>query len=136
MKLTLTALVLCAAFLGGCGGTPAIVEGDKYPLDIKHGPTLDIQVIRHETEIQMTNTSGRSFGPCRMWLNGRFSHDLKGFGVGQSMTLPLGDFKDQYGEVFKAGGFFATERAEKLALAEIEIDGQMLGLIVVSVQEY
>jgi len=132
---TLAALA-CTIALSGCGGTPTIVEGPMYPLEFKRGPTLDIQVIRHETEIRMTNTSGRSFGPCMMWINGRFSYELKdGFAVGESKTLDLAKFTDQYGEIFKAGGFFATERAEKLALAELAIDGQVLGMVVISDQE-
>jgi hypothetical protein len=135
MKLTLASVLVCSLLLGGCGGPEKIVEGTQYPRDSKRGPTLDIQVIRHVTEIEMTNTSGRSFGPTRIWLNGRFSQQISGLAVGQTLSLRLDDFKDQFGEAFKGGGFFAIERSEGLALAEIEADGQVLGLIVIGGSE-
>lgn len=103
------------------------------------GPTLDIQVFRRQTEIELTNTTARSFGPSTLWLNARFSRPIDGFAVGQTLLLKLSDFKDEFGDSFRGGGFLATERPERLALAEIQPGDAkppaMLGLVVVGEEE-
>lgn len=129
--------ILIAAFLAaGCSSAPKqIVEGTKYPSAAKHGPSIDIQVFRRETEIEFTNTTARAFGPSTLWLNARFSHPIGGLAVGQSMKIPLRQFKDEYGDAFRGGGFFATERPERLGLAEIQTGNDVLGLVVVGGDE-
>ncbi len=123
--------------LGGCAGRREITQGRAYPKTTARGPSLDIQVIRRSTRIELTNTTARNFGPSILWLNGRFSKEVDAFAIGQTLTLRLKDFKDQYGEAFRGGGFFATEKPELLSLAEIEPDGanQILSLIVVRGEE-
>jgi hypothetical protein len=97
---------------------------------------LDVQVIRRGPTIGITNTTARAFGPCRLWLNGRYALDLDdGLPVGATRKLKLSDFKDEFSESFRGGGFFATEDPDRLALAELETGGEMLGLIVVSRDE-
>lgn len=131
-------LIACAsALLLGCSSGPRpIPQGPVYPAALPHGPTLDVQVIRRGPSIGLTNTTARAFGPSRLWLNGRYALDLPGLGVGQNVELRLSDFKDEYSESFRGGGFFATENPDRLALAELESGGEMLGLIVVSRGEH
>lgn len=130
------------ALLAACAAPPRIVEGRAYPLEMARGPTLDIQVFRRTTEIELTNTTARAFGPSTLWLNARFSRQIGGLSVGERLRLPLRDFHDQWGDTFRSGGFFATELPETLALAEIETAGSgggaervVLGLVVVGPQE-
>jgi hypothetical protein len=115
------------------------VPGLIYPSSVARTSTLDIQVIRRETKIELTNTTARSFGPSILWLNGRFSREIDGLAVGQTLVLRLKEFKDQYGDTFRGGGFFATERPERLALAEIQPKDAnpptILGMIVVGGEE-
>jgi hypothetical protein len=133
VPLALVALLL----LGACRAAPTTIqEGRFYPVDAAHGPTLDIQVFRASTRIEMTNTTATPFGPSTMWLNARFSRTLPGLAPGEHTVLALTDFKDQFGESFRAGGFFARETPDLLSLAEIETvraDGSkmVLGLVVV-----
>jgi hypothetical protein len=129
----LTAALLAASCVAGCRSQPKqIGEGAVYPNAVKRGRTLDIQVFRRETEIEFTNTTARAFPACTLWLNGRFSYRLEhGLAVGQNERLPLRSFKDQFGDPFRGGGFFATEKPERLALAEIQIGEEMLALVVV-----
>ena len=114
-----------------------ITQGRVYPKEVQRGTTLDIQVIRRGAKIELTNTTARAFGKSILWLNGRFSREIDGLAIGQSLTIPLKEFKDEFGESFKGGGFFAAEKPEMLALAEIQpAEGnEMLGLIVVRGQE-
>jgi hypothetical protein len=125
-------LALLVAALAACHSAPStITEGPVYPDKIERGPTLNIQVFRGTTQLEFTNTTARSIPPCRLWLNAWFSVDLNGLEVGQTLRLPLRDCRDRYGVSFRGGGFFATELPERLALAELQLDNKLLGLVVV-----
>lgn len=117
-------------------GNREIMDGPIYPSTVKRGTTLDIQVFRRDTKVELTNTTARAFGKCKLWLNGRFALDLEGLAVGQTLTLSLKAFKDEFGYSFRAGGFFASERPDRLVLAELQpIDSsppEMLALVVVA----
>ncbi len=122
--------------LAGCRTGCRVEAGlPMYRDDAVQTSVMDVQVVRDDTHITMTNTTARSIGRARMWVNGWYSREIDGFGVGETLRLNLYDFKDAYGTPFKAGGFFATERPEKLVLAQIEpLDvepRELLGLIVV-----
>jgi len=136
LAATVTVAVMGVGGLGGCRTGSRVDAGlPEYPNQVRQATVLDVQVVRDDTHITMTNTTARSIGRARMWVNGWFSHDIEGFGVGQTLTLNLYDFKDPYGTTFRAGGFFATERPENLVRAQIEpLDvepRELLGLIVV-----
>lgn len=126
---------------GGCGASAKPREpGRAFPVELDQAGTLDIQVVREETEIELTNTSATSFGPCTMWLNRRFSRPIDGLKIGETLRLRLGDFRDEYGDVFRAGGFFATELPERLVQAHLEVPGPdgaptLVGLVVVAREE-
>ncbi len=133
--------LLC--LLGGCGLLPtgladrSVGTYDRpFPAGLAQTETLDVQVIRKpETKITMTNTTARSFGPSTVWINGRFSAPILGFAAGQTLTLDLYDFRDEFGERFRAGGFFATKAPEKAMHAQLEtlVDGDthLLGLVMI-----
>lgn len=129
--------VVCSLVLApGCGSSTQIVERSPYPRATPAGPTLDIQVVRDGTEIELTNTTARSLGRSVIWLNRRHGLEIEGLRVGERRRIRLRDFLDEYSQPFRAGGFFATETPERLALAEIETEvepgrTQMLGLVVV-----
>lgn len=139
LKLT---LIVPATFLTSVLGLSScaerqITQGLTYPQGLSRGTTLNIQVIRKSTRIELTNTTARAFGPFTLWLNGRFSQHIDAFAIGQTLTLTLRDFKDEFGERFRGGGFFAADKPELLILAEINPDNstEMLGLIVVRSEE-
>ena len=68
----------------------------------------------------MTNTTSHYFGPSTIWLNARYSKPVDEFAVGQTLTIPLAEFHDEFGEIFRGGGFFAADPPQRLVLAEIE----------------
>lgn len=138
-----TLAIGAAGVLPACNALPtgladeAVGPYDRpFPAELAQTETLDIQVIRRpETRITMTNTTARSFGPSTVWLNGRFSRPIDGFRAGQTLTLDLYDFRDEFGETFRAGGFFATKAPEKIMHAQLETlvdgDSRMIGLVMV-----
>jgi hypothetical protein len=131
------------ALLGiSCHSAPtAIPDGRAYPTNVTRAPSLNIQVFRQTTRIELTNTTAKPFGKSTVWLNGRFYHDIPGLAVGEHIVLKLTDFKDRFGDPFRAGGFFAVETPDIIGLAEIETpaeDGStlMLGLVVVGQEDF
>jgi hypothetical protein len=132
-RLSAAALLTCASGAGGCGwlGGAEIVEGAVYP-EVEQGPTLNVQVIRDGTRVRMTNTSSRAFGPSRLWANRWYSYPLeRGWGVGETLELSLEQFRDRYGQSFRAGGFFATETGESLVQMQIQEGDEVIGLVVI-----
>ena len=97
----LVLLTVCsAAFLCGCSTNRAPAPeyvGRAYPASAPHAEILDVQVFRHPTQIEFTNTTARTFGPCTLWLNGRYQQELKGLAVGQTLVLELKEFRDEIG---------------------------------------
>lgn len=129
--------VLLAGALAGCSSGPRAVDYARAYPALKQGETLDIQVFRRAKRIELTNTTARAFGPSTLWLNAWYSRPLGGLGVGQTLDLPLKEFRDENSEPFRGGGFFAAEAPDRLVLAQLETTGPdgkplMLGLVVVS----
>ena len=126
------AIGLCIGVFG-CARSAEIRQGPVYPEALPRTTTLDIHVIRRGQRIQMTNTTAQPFGEFTLWLNRRFSLRIpEGLAIGQTRTLNLNHFRDQYDERFRAGGFFATEKPEKIVLAELQSGDHLLSLVVVS----
>lgn len=126
--------------LGGCAAPLTPVDYARpYPAHVPHGPTLDIQVFRRTRELELTNTTARALGPSTLWLNAYYSRPIDGLGVGQTLMIPLVEFRNEFSEAFRGGGFFATEAPERLVMAQLEteIDGkpQLLGMIVVAEED-
>lgn len=128
MRTLLIAIALLQA--AGCA-EPRIGSGPVYPAAGRRTETLDIHVIRRGTRIELTNTTARAFGPGTLWLNGYWGRRIDGLAVGQTLDLPLDEFRDEYGGAFRGGGFFAREKPDRIVLAELEHGGVLLGLVVV-----
>jgi hypothetical protein len=126
----LGALMILAGAPVGCR-TITILEGPAYPAGATRTETIDVQVIRRGTRIEMTNTTARAFGPGTLWINGWYGREIPGLAVGESLNLRLRDFRDEFGDEFRAGGFFAKEAPDRIVLAELQIEGRLLGLVVI-----
>jgi len=120
------AAATCLAALAGCH-TAARVDTGLPDYAQRFGfqntgsdEVLNVQAIRRVNEITITNTSTIDFGPTLLWANARFSNELPRLQPGETVTLDLFDFRDQYGTPFRAGGFFAAERPDALVMMQIE----------------
>ena len=109
---------------------PALA-GPAYPAEKAQVRTLDIQVVRTETSIRLTNTTARAYGKSRLWINRWYSAEIASLGVGESVELRQDAFRDQYGESFRGGGFFATRKPQKVDLVQLETSDGILGLVAV-----
>lgn len=126
------------AVLAGCASRGDLDSGPVYPFASQRVETLDIHAFREGTRLRLTNTTARSFGPGMVWLNARYGFPIDGLEVGQTLRVPLERFVDEQGRRFGAGGFFAAERPELLALVEMTVDmeGQPVkyGLVAVGIR--
>ncbi len=132
-----SACLLLAVGAGGCAKDLTIQDGPQYPTITQTG-VVDVQVVQESKRLITTNTSSRDFGPSRVWVNSWYSQEIPGFAIGQRLELSLGDFKDRYGDTFRGGGFFASERPDKVVLVQIETplggpagERELIGLITV-----
>jgi hypothetical protein len=139
-RLVLAALcigmVAGTALMTGCSSTPTAVDYARpYPTGVARGRTLDIQVFRETQYIEFTNTTATAYGPSTLWLNGSYCLPIEGLAIGQTLKFRLNEFRDEFSEPFREGGFFAIEKPDRLVLAQLETAGEagqvMLGLVVV-----
>ncbi|MGE3108714.1 MAG: hypothetical protein AB7G11_05985 [Phycisphaerales bacterium] len=127
----IAAIAAACLALGACSsGSGDIPAGPEFPA-IPQSGSIDVQVFRDDTIIRMTNTTARTLPPGRIWANRWYARDFPGLDVGESLTLDLSEFKDRYDDSFRAGGFFATDRPSRLVQVQLEINGQLIGLVVV-----
>lgn len=128
-----TSALLCVSLLLAACTTARDpkLAGPDYPEAKPQGQTLDIQVVRGETTLTLTNTTARSFGRSRLWVNRWYSREIDKLDVGQTLELDLSSFRDIYGEAFRAGGFFATRKPDRVELVQLETADTLLGLIAV-----
>jgi hypothetical protein len=130
-------LLIVSLTLAGCVRSLEITEGPIYPELATANATLDVQVARDVTELAFTNTTAATLGPGRLWVNRWYSRECPAVPVGQSIRLDLYEFKDRYGTPFRGGGFFASERPDRVVLVELEPTSSkaLQGLVVVKGEE-
>ncbi|MBX3390807.1 MAG: hypothetical protein KF691_15265 [Phycisphaeraceae bacterium] len=110
-----------AAMLSACGSVPPVDYARPYPKELPAGPTIDVQVFRRSKTLDFTNTTASPLGPGTIWLNRRFSRPITTpIGVGQSVSLPLREFRDEFGEPFREGGFWASDIPDPVVLCQVE----------------
>jgi hypothetical protein len=94
--------------------------GPAYPEDISRGQVFDVQVFRDVDQLTFTNSTPVEFGPSVIWLNKRFSNTIDSIAPGETVTMDLHFFVDQWGETYRTGGFFAQRDPAPVVLVEIE----------------
>jgi hypothetical protein len=127
--------------VGGCSrsNSLAIVENRAYPTELMQREVLDVHIIKHPTEIEFTNTSDRTLGPGTLWLNGRYGKEIEAVPSGATVRYTLIEFKDQWNDHFRRGGFWAKENPEVLYLTQLETGTgdaqQLVGFISIRAEE-
>lgn len=108
-----------------------------YPADLHRPESIDVQVFRDGEWMEIVNSSARSFYDVTIWLNRRYARRVASIRAGETIRLSLWDFYDERGEVFVAGGIFATDLPTPLRLTEIQIDDEqpLVGLVTIRAEE-
>lgn len=112
-------LILCASGCEGVRYDPARATRE-YPQELHHTNSVNIQVFRHDTSIEIINATTRSFDNFDLWINQRYVHRLVSLPAGQTVNVSLWDFYDVRGESFNAGGFWRADEPTAVRLVEIQ----------------
>lgn len=138
LLVALLGLFATAATLPGCqlfSEELTAAPGPAYPDAMPRGSTAPVQVFREVSTLRLTNTTARTFGPGRLWLNQQYSTEVGPFEPGQTLELDLRSFVDEFGDVYRAGGFFAQREPAAVVLAEMERgpsdNRELIGFVVV-----
>ena len=140
-RLSCVMVLACVVGAMGCSrsNSLAIVENAAYPAELTQREVLNIHIIKHPTEIEFTNTSDRTLGPGTLWLNGRYGKEIEPVPSGATVRYTLADFKDQWNDHFRRGGFWARETPEVLYLTQLQSgegeNKQLVGFISIRAEE-
>jgi len=128
----LSSLLLCAI---GCEGVRYDPQRATrpYPQELHQTNSVNIQVFRHETSIEIINATTRSYNDFDIWINQRYVHRLETLPIGQIVHVSLWDFYDVRGESFNAGGFWRSDEPTLVCLVEIQSSDTepLVGLITI-----
>ncbi|MCA9292782.1 MAG: hypothetical protein KDA20_03090 [Phycisphaerales bacterium] len=130
----LLAVVAGVCVLGGCSSTAPAFEVSTYPAGLGQQVLTEATVERSGVVMRVTNGSSMALGPGTMWVNQEFSHPVGVLDAGTAVDFDLSAFRNEFGERFRAGGFWATEKPKLLSLVQIKPDGNggsLIGLVVV-----
>lgn len=119
-----------AGALAGCAAGPGEFAVPTYPAEVAARPPQDIQADRRGTNLVLTNTSGTDYAEVMLWLNREFARPIESFPIGAKIELPLASFRNEFGERFRAGGFFATQPPANVVSAEIHTPEGYVPLVV------
>lgn len=128
MRPATLAVCSCAACLclAGCRSAPTPVDwAREYPIELVRAPKpLDIQVFRNARTLEFSNTTANALPAGTLWINRRFALPFDGLPVGARFERPLTDFRDEFSDPFRAGGFFAREAPDTVVMVELEVPAQ------------
>ncbi len=135
--LKAAAMAVClAAALGqtSCMSKGRLTEGTQprpYPYDAELLRTLDVQVFRDGSKIELVNHTTQHLADFDLWLNERWVRRIESLPPGESVKVSLYEFLDEYQEPFRGGGIFSTELPEPVVKAEVQASEGLVGLIVI-----
>jgi hypothetical protein len=109
-----------------------------YPHDMHRAMTVDMQVFRRDTDIEIVNSTARSYADFDIWVNQRYVRHVNSLPAGGTIKLSLWEFHDDLGDAFYAGGLFRTYEPTPVRLVEIQPtpDQPMVGLVTIRKEEF
>ena len=135
-RLLIALPVVALLGVSGCTAARSAPElaSAPYPIAMHRPESIDIQVLRTDTEIELINATAHGYVDFDLWLNQRYVKQIPSLPAGESIRLSLWGFHDERGETFNAGGFWRTEAATPLWLAEIQTAPElpMIGLLTIA----
>lgn len=135
MRRTPPFLLLTASLLlpGLLGCQPNFGEPTRaYPRHLEQQRVSDVQVFRDGPKATLVNASPVTYRDVSFWVNQRFVIEVPVLAAGEQITVDLRDARDEFGQIFRGGGFFAGEDPDPLVLGQLETsEGELIGLIVI-----
>ncbi len=132
--LMLSMVLAIPLFVGGCETKTRIMPGTtprNYPYAESILGTIDIQVFREDTQIELVNHTAYSYDEFDLWLNERYVRRVNHLGAGDRLQISLFEFIDENSEGLRAGGLLTTGTPDPIVKAEIETTEGLVGLITI-----
>ena len=104
-----------------------------YPAALHQPKSVDIQVFRKGSTMEIVNSTATTYRNCDVWINKRFVGHLGMLAAGETVQLSLWDFWDERGDRLSAGGFWRTRPATPVRLVQLQVNDQepLVGLIMI-----
>ena len=105
----------------------------SYPHHLHQANSVNIQVFREDTSIELVNATTHAYTDFDLWINQRYTSRIESLPAGATVRLSLWDFYDERGESLNAGGFFRSDEPTPVRLVEIQTgdDQPLVGLITI-----
>lgn len=129
MQRLLFAIPIVLALVGCSAGGP-VSYARTFPGAKERAEPIDVQAVWLEQELVITNTTARPIPAGSLWVNEWFNRPFDGLAVGETVRLRLTDFRDEFSEPFRAGGFFATRESDRVVSVVLEHDDTLTPLVV------
>lgn len=136
-RLSAAAWAACLAatlLQASCMTRGRLTEGTQprpYPYDAAILRTLDVQVFRDGSKIELVNHTTLPLADFDLWLNERFLRRIDSLPPGESVKVSLYEFLDEYQEPFRGGGLWSTKLPDPIIKAEVQSGEGLVGLIVI-----
>ncbi len=135
LRVAMAAIGLSAALMQtACMSGGRLTEGTQprpYPYDAPILRTLDVQVFRDGSKIELVNHTTQPLADFDLWLNERYVRRIEALPPGESVTVSLYEFLDEYQEPFRGGGLWSTKLPDPVVKAEVQDSEGLVGLIVI-----
>ncbi len=105
----------------------------SYPYHLHHANSVNIQVFREDTSIELVNATTRSYADFDLWINQRYTSRIESLPAGATLRVSLWDFYDERGESLNAGGLLRSDEPTPVRLVEIQTSDEepLIGLITI-----
>ena len=105
----------------------------SYPHHLHHANSVNIQVFRQDTSIELVNATTHAYTDFDLWINQRYASRIESLPAGATLRVSLWDFYDERGESLNAGGLFRSDDPTPVRLVEIQTTDEepLIGLITI-----
>ena len=105
----------------------------SYPHHLHQANSVNIQVFREDTSIELVNATTRAYTEFDLWINQRYTSRIESLPAGATVRVSLWDFYDERGESLNAGGLFRSDEPTPVRLVEIQTGDEqpLVGLITI-----
>ncbi len=105
----------------------------SYPHHLHRANSVNIQVFREDTSIELVNATTRAYTEFDLWINQRYTSRIESLPAGATLRVSLWDFYDERGESLNAGGLFRSDEPTPVRLVEIQTGDEqpLVGLITI-----
>ncbi len=126
---------VAAALVTGCNAPlydPALATR-PYPEALEQSHVVQMQAVPQDLDLQIINATATDYLEIDIWVNRRYVQHVPKLLAGETISLPIVQFRDVWGQCPQPGGFWRTRAQTPLVFVQIQRDATspLLGLVTV-----